>query len=64
MLFIVYEYAACLVVASISGTLLFTVTSTCVMLWGAGGITWQWWRELASVPHWRMERWTAEHRVP
>ena len=64
MFFFMYEYAACLVVASISGTLLFTVTATCVMLWCAGGITWQWWRELASVPNGRMRRWTDEPRVP
>jgi hypothetical protein len=63
MLFIVYKYAVCLVAASISGTLLLTVTATCVMLWGAGGNTWQWWRELASVPNWLPGKWTSEPRV-
>jgi hypothetical protein len=62
MLFIVCEYAACLVAALIGGTLLFTVTATCVMLWGAGGITWRRWRERASVPIWLMGRRTAEPR--
>ena len=49
-MFIIYEYAACLLAALIGGTLLFTAGATCVMLWEAGGITWRWWRELASRP--------------
>ena len=46
---IVYEYAACLLVALCSGTLLFTLSAMGVMLWTAGGITWRWSRELAPV---------------
>jgi hypothetical protein len=52
MFFILYEYAACLLAALIAGTFLFTASAMCVMLWGAGGMTWRWWRELASVPPW------------
>jgi hypothetical protein len=63
-MFIIYEYAACLLVALIGGTFLFTASAMCVMLWEGGGITWRWWRELASVPHWLPGRWTAEPREP
>ena len=46
MLFIMYEYAACLLAALISGTFLFTASAMCVMLWrqaalrGGGGENW------------------------
>jgi len=61
---IVYEYAACLLVALCSGTLLFTLSAMCVMLWTTGGITWQWSRELAPVTNRLVARLTAEPRVP
>ncbi|MGA2982322.1 MAG: hypothetical protein ABSG32_00825 [Terriglobia bacterium] len=64
MFFIIYEYAACLLAALFGGTLLFTFTAMCVMLWEAGGITRRWWRELGSLPQWLMGRWTAEPREP
>jgi len=64
MFFILYEYAACLLAALIGGTLLFTLSAMCVMLWGAGGVTWRWWRELASRPNWLTGKWTDEPRVP
>jgi hypothetical protein len=63
-MFIIYEYAACLLAVLIGGTLLFMVSAMCVVLWSEGGITRRWWRELASVPNWLMGRWTAEPRVP
>ena len=63
-MFIVYEYAACLLAALIGGTLLFTVSAMGVTLWAAGGITLRWWRELASVPTWLPGRWTGESREP
>lgn len=50
MLFIVYEFAACLVAALIGGTFLFTASALCVVLWEAGGMTWRRWRERAWVP--------------
>jgi hypothetical protein len=62
-MFIMYEYAACLLAALIGGTFLFTASAMCVLLWGAGGITWRWWRELASRAYWLMGRWKAEPRV-
>ena len=62
MLFIMFEYAACLLAALIGGTLLFALSATCVMLWLAGGIAWRWWGELASVRNWLEGRWTAELR--
>jgi hypothetical protein len=61
---IVYEYAACLLVALCNRTLLFTLSAMCVMLWTAGGITWRWSRELAPIPDRLMARLTAEPRVP
>jgi len=64
MLMIISEYAACLLAALIGGTLLFTVGAMGVTLWAAGGITWRWWRELASVPNWLTGRWTGESREP
>ena len=64
MFFITFEYATCLLVALISGTFLFTLSAMCVMLWEAGGISWRWWRDLASRPNWLMGRWTAEPREP
>jgi hypothetical protein len=65
MYFIIYEYAACLLAALIGGTILFTATAMCVMLWEAGGITWRRWREpLALGANWLMGRSTAEPRVP
>jgi hypothetical protein len=63
MLFIMSEYAACLLVALIGGTFLFTASAMCVMFWSAGGITWRRWRDLASIPYRLMGRWTAEPRV-
>jgi len=63
MFLIMYEYAAFLLVALMGGTFLFTASAMCVLLWSAGGITWQWWRELASRPNWLMERWMAEPHV-
>jgi len=63
-MFIIYEYAACVLVALIGGTLLFATSATCVLLWSAGGIAWRWWRELAPGANWRMGRWTAEPREP
>jgi hypothetical protein len=65
MFFIIYEYAACLLVALIGGTLLFTATAMCVVLWEAGGITWRRWREpLAPGANWLTGKWTDEPRVP
>lgn len=64
MLFVTFEYAACLLVALISGTFLFTLSAMCVILWEAGGMTWRWWRELASRPGRLMGKWTAEPREP
>lgn len=49
MLFMLYDYAARLFAALISGTLLFTVTAMCAPLWSAGGITGRWWRDLART---------------
>jgi hypothetical protein len=63
MMFIMYEYAVCLLAALVGGTFLFTASAMCVTFWSAGGITWRWWRELASVPNWRMGRWRGEPRV-
>jgi hypothetical protein len=63
MLFIMFEYAACLLVALIGGSFLFTVSAMCVMLWSAGGVTWRWWRELASRPNWLTGRRMPEPRV-
>jgi uncharacterized membrane protein YphA (DoxX/SURF4 family) len=64
MLFIVYEYAACLLVALCGGTLLFALSAMCVMLWAAGGITWRWSRELVPVPRGWKGRWTPEPSLP
>jgi len=65
MLFIIYEYAACLLAALIGGTLLFTASAMGVMLGAAGGMTWRRWREiLAPGANWLRGRWTAEPRVP
>jgi hypothetical protein len=64
LMFIVYEYAACLLVALFSGSLLFTLSAMGVMLWTAGGITWRWSRELVPVSIRPMARWTPEPRVP
>ncbi len=61
---IIYECAACLLVALIGGMLLFAAGATCVLLWGAGGIAWRWWRELSLRANWLMGRWTAEPREP
>jgi hypothetical protein len=61
---LVYEYAACLVLALFSGTLLFTLSSMCVMVWTAGLITWRWSRELAPIPNRLMAKWTAEIHLP
>lgn len=47
---ILYEYAACLLAALIGGTFLFTASSMCMMFWGAGGLTWRWWRKRSSLP--------------
>lgn len=58
-----YDYAACLLAAFIGGTLFFTVTAMCVMLWSAGGVTWRWWRDLATVPKWLTRRWATEPRM-
>jgi hypothetical protein len=61
---IAYEYAACLLVALCSGTLLFTLSAMGVMLWTASCIIWRRSRELATVPNRLLARWTAEIRVP
>ena len=64
-MFIIYECGACLLAALIGGTLLFTATALCVMLWEAGGITWRRWREpLAPGANWLTGKWTDEPRVP
>ena len=62
-MFIMYEYTACLLAALMGGTFLFTVSAMCVMFWSAGGITWRWWRDPASVPNGLMETCTAEPRL-
>lgn len=49
-MFIICEYAACLLAALLSGTVLFTLSAMGVMLWAAAGMTWRWGRELATVP--------------
>ena len=64
MLFIICEYATCLLVALIGGTFLFTASVMCVMLWTGGGMTWRWWRDLASIPNWLTGTRTAEAREP
>lgn len=61
---IVYEYVACLLVASCSGTLLFTLSTMCVLLWTAGQTTWRRSRELAPIPTRLMARWTAGLHLP
>jgi hypothetical protein len=61
-MYIVFEYAACLLAALMGGTLLFTVSAMGVMLWAAGGMTWRQYRELARVPNGPPEKWTAEPR--
>ena len=64
-MFIIYEYAACLLAALIGGTLLFTASAMGVMLGAAGGMTWRRWREiLAPGANWLRGRWAAEPRVP
>jgi hypothetical protein len=63
MLSIMFEYAACLLVALIGGTFLFTISAMFVMLSSAFGITWRWWRELASRSKWLLGRWIMEPRV-
>jgi len=63
-MFIIYDYAACLLVALIGGTLLFTAGAMCVMLWEAGGIAWRRWRELVPGANWLMGKWAAEPREP
>jgi hypothetical protein len=60
----VYEDAACLLLALCSGTLQFTLSAMCVMLGTAGGIAWRRSRELARIPDRLMARLTAEPRVP
>ena len=49
-MFIISEYAACLLVVVIGGTLLFTASAVCIMLWEAGGMMWRWWRQPSSRP--------------
>lgn len=61
---IAYEYAACLLVALCSGTLLFTLSAMGVMLWAASCIIWRHTRELATVRNQLLVRRTAEVRVP
>jgi hypothetical protein len=60
---IIYDYAACLVVALFSGTLLFTLSAMGVMLWTAGENTLRWSRELVPVPIRTVSRWKLEPRV-
>ena len=61
---IFYEYAACSLVALCGGTLLFTLSAMCVMLWVAVSVTWRWSRELAPIPNRLMARWTSELHLP
>jgi len=61
---IAYEYAACLLVALCSGTLLFTLSAMGVMLWTASCIIWRRTRELAIVPSHLLVRRTVEVRLP
>jgi hypothetical protein len=63
-MFIMYEYAACLLVALSGGTFLFTAGAMCVMLWTGGVMAWRQWRELASVPNRLTGRRAAEPRLP
>ena len=60
---IVYDYAACLVVALFSGTLLFTLCAMGMMLWTAGATTLRWSRELAPVPIRPVASWKLEPRA-
>jgi len=60
---IVYEYAACLLVALFSGTLLLTLSAMCVMAWMAGAAMWRWSRELALRPIRLLTSRTADVRV-
>jgi hypothetical protein len=64
MMFIMFEYATCLLVALIGGTFLFTLSAMCVMFWSAGDATWRQWRLWASVPKVRTAVWTPEPREP
>jgi len=64
MLFIIYEYAACLLLALIGGTLLFTAGVMCAMLMEAGSIAWRRWPEPAQRATWLMGKWAAEPREP
>jgi hypothetical protein len=61
-MFIIYDYAACLLAALIGGTLLFTAGAMCVMLMEAGGIAWRRWPELTHGTTRLVGRWTAESR--
>ena len=61
---IAYEYAACLLVALCSGTLLFTLSAMGVMIWTASCIIWRRTRELATVRNQLLAKWTAEVRLP
>ena len=61
---IAYEYAACLLVALCSGTLLFTLSAMGVMFWTASYSIWRRTRELATVRNQLSARQTADVRVP
>jgi uncharacterized membrane protein YphA (DoxX/SURF4 family) len=63
-MFIIYEYAACLLVALTVGTLLFAAGAMCVMLIAAGSAASRWWPDLTHGANGLMGRWTAEPRVP
>jgi hypothetical protein len=63
-MFIICEYAACVLVALIGGILLFTAGVMCVMLMEAGGMAWRRWPELTQRAAWLMGGWTAEPREP
>ena len=60
---VVYEYAACLLVALCSGTLLFTVSAMGLMLWTAGSITWRNSREMTVIPNRLLTSRTADVRM-
>jgi hypothetical protein len=64
VMFIVYEYAACLLAALIGGTVLFVAGATCVMLWAGGGVAWRRWREPVPVPNELMGTWAPVSREP
>jgi hypothetical protein len=61
---VIWDYAACLVVALFSGTLLFTLSAMGVMLWTGLVITWRRSRELVPVMIRTEASWTPEPRVP